>query len=163
MSTTKFSSLSRNFAFAVSSKPASRAQIDELRRSPASIKAISYWTTTGVVAFVLSTGGAAQLLQRPDNVDGLVHLGYPVYLGTILGFWKVLGAVALLVPRFPRLKEWAYAGCFFELTGAAASHALCGDGAGYVIGPLVFAALAVASWALRPQSRTLEVHLPAKT
>jgi hypothetical protein len=58
-----------------------------------------------------------------------VHLGYPLYFVTILGFWKVLGAMALLAPRFPRLKEWAYAGTFFEMTGAAASHAMSGNAA----------------------------------
>jgi hypothetical protein len=91
----------------------------------------------------------------------MVQLGYPVYLLTILGVWKLLGAIALLVPRFPRLKEWAYAGIFFEMTGAAASWALCGDNAS-ALGLLIFAALALASWALRPRSRILGVHFPAR-
>jgi len=82
---------------------------------------------------------------------------------TILGFWKVLGAIALFTPRFPRLKEWAYAGTFFELTGAVASHAVCGDSVGRFIWPGFFAVCAVASWALRPQSRTLGVFFSART
>jgi hypothetical protein len=89
----------------------------------------------------------------------LAHLGYPVYVLTILGWWKVLGAIVLLAPRLPRLKEWAYAGTVFDLTGAAASFALRGDSAG-LSGPLFLAVLALASWALRPPSRTLGILIP---
>jgi hypothetical protein len=83
-----------------------------------------------------------------------------MYFFAILGIWKVLGAIAILAPRFPRLKEWAYAGIFFDLTGAAASCAAVGGYGAYgfhVIAPLVIAGFAVASWALRPQSRTIGV------
>ena len=121
------------------------------------IKGIAYWVTTAMLAFGLLSGGAAQLAHQRETVTGIVHLGYPVYFITMIGFWKVLGAIALLAPRFPRLKEWAYAGTFFDLTGAAASHAACGDAAWHIIVTLMFAALAVASWALRPPSRTLGV------
>jgi hypothetical protein len=78
----------------------------------------------------------------------------------ILGLWKVLGAVAVLVPGFPRLKEWAYAGFFFDLTGAAASRAFAGDGAADILAPLGFLALVAASWALRPASRRLGTIVP---
>ena len=115
-------------------------------------KWIGSWVATGILGFVLFTGGAAQLARRPENVEGMVRLGYPLYLTTILGFWKVLAAVALLVPRFPRLKEWAYAGAFFELTGASASWAFTDGNLGHVVGPLIFAAVALASRALRPES-----------
>ena len=82
---------------------------------------IAYWTTTVLVAFFMS-GGIAQVMQVKATLDGFVHiLGYPPYFVAILGVWKVLGAIAILVPRFPRLKEWAYAGIFFDLTGAALS------------------------------------------
>jgi hypothetical protein len=93
-----------------------------------------------------------------------VLLGYPLYFFRILGFWKVLGAIAILVPRFPRLKEWAYAGIFFDLTGAAASVAAVGGYGAYafhVITPLIIAGLTVASWALRPESRTIGILIPA--
>lgn len=93
----------------------------------------------------------AELAHRPENVDGIVHLGYPVYFVTILGLWKVLGSIAVLAPRFPRLKEWAYAGIFFNMTGAAASHAVCRDATWHVAVTLTFAALSMVSWALRPQ------------
>jgi hypothetical protein len=76
----------------------------------------------------------------------------------------VLAAIAILVPRFPRLKEWAYAGIFFDLTGAAASVAAVGGYGAYafhIVAPLVLAVLTVASWALRPESRTIGVLLPA--
>jgi len=124
-------------------------------------KVIGYWATTAILAFLWRAGGAADLAHREETVEGMVHLGYPLYFVTILGFWKVLGAIALLAPRFPRLKEWAYAGTFFELTGAVASHAASGDSAGHLIWPGFFAVCAVASWALRPQSRTLGVLFPA--
>jgi hypothetical protein len=84
---------------------------------------------------------------------------------TILGIWKVLGAIAIVVPRYPRLKEWAYAGIFFNVTGAAASHAAAGDSGAYgwhVLVNLALAGLVVASWALRPESRTVGVLFPAK-
>jgi len=125
-------------------------------------KMIGYWATTAVVALELLAGGVTDLVHGPallfvgePVVEVLAHLGYPVYLLTILGVWKLLGAIALLAPRFPRLKEWAYAGTFIELTGASASGAARGDDVGTLLWPLIFAALA--SWALRPQSRTLGV------
>jgi uncharacterized membrane protein YphA (DoxX/SURF4 family) len=122
---------------------------------------IAYWVTTAILVFAIGSGGVAELAHLPANVEGIVHvLGYPRYFLTILGLWKVLGAIALLVPRFPRLKEWAYAGIFFNVTGAAASHAAVGDYGTYAFHVLVnlfLAVLVVASWALRPQSRTLRV------
>lgn len=126
-------------------------------------KTIAYWTTTVLVAFSMS-GGVAQLAHVQGVVDGFVRLGYPPYFVTILGFWKVLGAIAILVPRFPRLKEWAYAGIFFDLTGAAASCAAVGGYGAYgfhVLAPLILAGITVASWALRPESRTIGLLLPA--
>ena len=120
------------------------------------MKTISYWTTTVILALALLSGGAAELAGQRETVAGMVHLGYPVYFIMIIGFWKVLGAVALVVPRFPLLKEWAYAGIFFNMTGAAVSHAVCGEPVWHVIITLAFAVLAIASWALRPASRRLE-------
>ena len=128
-------------------------------------KTITYWTTTILVAFFIGSGGVAQLAHLPGTVDGFVHiLGYPRYFVTILGIWKVLGPLAILMPRFPRLKEWAYAGIFFDLTGAAASSAAVGGYGVYgfhILVPLFLAGLTVASWALRPQSRTVGVLFPA--
>jgi uncharacterized membrane protein YphA (DoxX/SURF4 family) len=119
-------------------------------------KSIGYWVITVMVAFFIGSGGAAELARMPGNVQGLVHLGYPVYFATIIGFWKVLGAIAILLPGFPRLKEWAYAGIFFNMTGAAATGMFSHSAAWHVIVDLVLAGLTVASWALRPPSRRLE-------
>jgi uncharacterized membrane protein YphA (DoxX/SURF4 family) len=124
-------------------------------------RSIAYWTTTGLVAFFIAGGGISQVAHVKGTVDGFVHiLHYPAYFVTILGVWKVLGPIAILVPRFPRLKEWAYAGIIFDLTGAAASSASVGVYGAYafhLLAPLLIAVLAVASWALRPPSRTLGV------
>jgi hypothetical protein len=121
-------------------------------------KTIVYWTMTILVALFMS-GGVAQIAQYIANPHGVVpELGYPMYFFAILGFWKVLGAIAILVPGFPRLKEWAYAGIFFDLTGAAASCAAVGGYGAYgfhVIAPLVITGFCVASWALRPESRKI--------
>ena len=128
-------------------------------------KNIVYWITTILVAFPIGSGGVAQLARLPATVDGFVHiLHYPLYFVTILGFWKVAGAIAILVPGFPRLKEWAYAGIFFDLTGAAASCAAVGGYGAYgfhVLAPLIIAVLAVTSWALRPESRRIGTLIPA--
>lgn len=122
-------------------------------------KTIAYWIATVLVAMPIGSGGVAQVGQYLANPHGIVPvLGYPMYFFAILGFWKVLGAIAILVPRFPRLKEWAYAGIFFDLTGAAASCAAVGGYGAYgfhVIAPLIITGFTVASWALRPPSRTL--------
>src|SRR5690349_2503746 len=84
-------------------------------------KIIVYWLTTALVVFELTMGGALDILRVPQ-VRGLIErLGYPAYFLLILGTWKLLGAVALVIPKFPRLKEWAYAGVLFDLTGAVAS------------------------------------------
>ena len=121
-------------------------------------KSVVYWTTTILVAFFM-TGGATQVMQYLHNPHGIVpELGYPMYFFAIIGVWKVLGAVAILVPGFPRLKEWAYAGIFFDLTGAAASFIAVGGYGAYgfhVIAPLIICGFTVTSWALRPDSRTI--------
>lgn len=116
---------------------------------------IGYWAATGLTAFAFAAGGAMDLSRSPQVLEGVRHLGYPAYFAVILGVWKLLGALAIVAPRTPRLKEWAYAGIAFDLTGAAASHMASGDDAGKVMTPLVLLAIAAASWALRPASRTL--------
>ena len=128
-------------------------------------RSILYWVTTILVAVPIGSGGIAQVAHQQQNVDGFVRvLGYPLYFVTVLGVWKVLGAIAILVPRFPRLKEWAYAGIIFDLTGAAASWAAVGGSgeAFHILAPLIIAGFAMASWALRPQTRTVGVIFPGK-
>ncbi|CAN96481.1 conserved membrane hypothetical protein [Sorangium cellulosum So ce56] len=129
---------------------------------------VAYWVTTGWVALGMVSGGVAHVLHVPASVDGFVRLGYPLHFVTLLGIWKILGALALMAPRFPRLKEWAYAGIVFDLTGAAFAWAVVGasdsvSNAGHILAPLVGLALAVTSWALRPDSRRLPepLHRPS--
>ena len=131
-------------------------------RATVKLKTIAYWVTTAIIEFELLVGGIADLVHGrvllvagPPVVDVLAHLGYPAYLLTILGIWKLLAAIALAVPGFPRLKEWAYAGVFFHMTGAAASWIAIGDKTGEFVTPTVFAAFALASWALRPPERIM--------
>jgi uncharacterized membrane protein YphA (DoxX/SURF4 family) len=116
---------------------------------------VIYWTTTIITAIAFVTGGAAYLARADAPVQGMAALGYPTYFVGILGVWKVLGGIAILSPRLPRLKEWAYAGIAFDLTGAAFSHATIGDPILKVVVPLVLLGIAAASWAFRPASRKL--------
>lgn len=120
-----------------------------------STRSACYWTATALTAFVFLSGGAAYLARVDAPVHGLAALGYPPYFVKILGAWKLLGGAAILAPRLPRLKEWAYAGIAFDLSGASFSHAAAGDPAWHVIVPLALLALAAVSWALRPPSRVL--------
>ena len=117
-----------------------------------------YWITTVLFALAIGGSGIADLVHAPPIVEGFGHLGYPVYLMTLLGIWKLLGVVAILAPRLPRLKEWAYAGFFFELSGAAFSHVVAGVGS--PVAPIVLASLAIASWALRSDERLLGSLVP---
>ena len=116
-------------------------------------RVIGYWVTTGLFAATFLAAGAAELASDPGALASTVALGYPAYVLTILGAWKVLSVPVLLAPRLPRLKEWAYAGIFFDLSGAAASHAFSGDPPGRIATPLVLLLVAAASWVLRPPSR----------
>lgn len=118
---------------------------------------IVYWTSTGLLCLGMFAGGLAQLLQAKPNVDGIVRLGYPLYLLTILGIWKLLGVAALLIPKRPLLKEWAYAGFFFVMTGAVFSHIASGEGFAEFSAPLIFAALTAVSWYFRPIDRKITI------
>jgi hypothetical protein len=103
------------------------------------------------------SGGVAYLLRAEPTAQGITALGYPTYFLTILGFWKLLGGLAILAPRMQLVKEWAYAGIVFDFTGAAWSHVAVGDPAPKALVPLVLLLVTVASWALRPASRRLGI------
>jgi uncharacterized membrane protein YphA (DoxX/SURF4 family) len=134
-----------------------RLAVARPRRSPMNRKLplIGYWVSTWLVAAAFLFTGVMDVARPPFTVAFLAHLGYPLYFDVLIGVWKLLGGIAILAPRLPRVKEWAYAGIFFDLTGAAFSHAAMDDAAREVMVPLVLAALAVTSWSLRPQSHGL--------
>ena len=128
-------------------------------------KLIGYWVATAAFALQMLIAGIGELTASHGLVQILVHLGYPLYLLTVLGVWKLLGVIALLVPGFPRLKEWAYAGFFFDLTGAAVSGIArggVGDPGTVIWMPIILTLIALTSWALRPSSRTLGVLFPRR-
>jgi hypothetical protein len=119
---------------------------------------VAYWTVTIILAFSIALSGIGQLMRYGGNVDLVTDIGFPLYVTNILGGWKLLGVIAIVMPGFLRLKEWAYSGIFFLMTGAALSHAFANDYGDYgfhIILPLFYAALGIASWALRPKSRKL--------
>jgi hypothetical protein len=124
------------------------------------LRFIAYWLFTLPVAWEMVAGAMWDLLQIEYVRTVMVHLGYPLYFLFIIGVWKLPCAVTLLVPRFPRLKEWAYAGAFFNYTGAAASHLFVGDATSKWVGPLAFAAFTLGSWALRPEDRRFSQGAP---
>jgi hypothetical protein len=115
---------------------------------------IGYWVTTGLLVFCM-TGGIFELLGMHTTKDGLMRLGYPSYILPALGLGKILAILALLWPGLPRLKEWAYAGIFFNMLGAVVSHVACHDPAWSIVVTATIAALTLVSWALRPHSRRL--------
>jgi uncharacterized membrane protein YphA (DoxX/SURF4 family) len=107
------------------------------------------WLVTVPVCLAFLLSGIANLVHFPHVARDMAHLGYPPYFSSILGTWKILGALVVATPGFPRLKEWAYAGMMFDLTGAAISRGVMGDGPAGVVPPLVLASLVLASWLLR--------------
>lgn len=116
---------------------------------------IIYWIATIWLSLGMVSTGIVQLIQMKEEADMFAHLGYPAYLLTILGVWKLLGVVAVLVPKFPLVKEWAYAGFFFCMSGAVFSHIASGDGGKEFFGPLLLIVLTVVSWYFRPDDRKL--------
>lgn len=116
---------------------------------------VLFWLVTGLLAFGMLAGGTGQLLHAQFNVDGMRQLGYPLYLLSLIGAWKLAGILVILLPGWRLAKEWAYAGFFFLLSGATVSHLANGDGFDGALPSFVFACLTMASWSLRPASRRL--------
>ena len=117
-------------------------------------RVVAYWVSTALLALELALGGLWDVLRVPQVREVTDRLGYPAYFLVILGVWKLFGAIAMIVPRFPRLKEWAYAGVVFNLTGALASHiASRVIEAGTLVYLFVMMGVTATSWALRPPSR----------
>lgn len=118
------------------------------------MRSLTYWISTTLISFSMLSGGVAYLAHAGFAAPGVEALGYPSYFLTILGGWKVLGGAAIVAPGMPRVKEWAYAGIAFDLTGAALSHLAVGNPV-KVIAPVVLLGIMALSWALRPANRTL--------
>lgn len=116
---------------------------------------IIYWIATAWLSLGMLSTGIVQLIPLKEETDMMTHLGYPLYFLTILGVWKILGVVAVLAPRLPLLKEWAYAGFFFAMSGAVLSHLAAGDAAIEYFGPSLLLVLTTVSWYFRPADRTL--------
>lgn len=116
---------------------------------------IIYWIATGFLALGMTAGGVQQLLQIGGYVPIVTGLGYPVYMLSILGAWKLLGVIAILVPGFPLIKEWAYAGFFFAMSGAAISHFTMGQPFVEAMPSLILLTMTVISWYFRPEERRL--------
>lgn len=114
---------------------------------------IIYWVATLWLSLGMVSTGIVQLIKMKEEVDLFTRLGYPVYFLTILGIWKLLGVIAILVPKFPLVKEWAYAGFFFAMSGAILSHIANGDPVIESFGPLLLLVLTVVSWYFRPADR----------
>lgn len=116
---------------------------------------IIYWVATVWLSLGMVSTGIVQLIKMKEEADMMAHLGYPLYFLTLLGIWKILGVVAVLVPKFTLLKEWAYAGFFFSMSGAIYSHIASGDDAKELFGPVLLLILTVVSWYFRPAERKL--------
>lgn len=116
---------------------------------------IIYWIATSWLALGMLSTAAIQLFHVQEEVDEIVRLGYPVYFLTILGTWKLLGVVVLLIPRSALLKEWAYAGFFFAMSGATFSRLAAGDPIGKIAPSLLLLVLVLVSWYFRPMDRKL--------
>jgi len=121
---------------------------------------IIYWIATIWLSLGMISTGVVQLFKTnagQGGLDMIIHLGYPAYLLTILGTWKILGVVALLIPKFPLLKEWAYAGFFFITSGAIFSHIAAGDKIVELVPGLLLLVLTIVSWYFRPAGRKIAV------
>lgn len=116
---------------------------------------IIYWISTLWLALGMLSSGIVQIIKLKEEVDMMTHLGYPLYFLTILGVWKILGVVAVLIPKFPLLKEWAYAGFFFTMSGAFFSHIALGDSINDTLPSLLLLALIIVSWYFRPAERKI--------
>jgi hypothetical protein len=116
---------------------------------------IIYWVATVWLALGMTSTAIVQLIKMEEEVTNFTDLGYPIYLMTLLGVWKLLGVIAILIPKYPLLKEWAYAGFFFAMSGAVISHIVVQDAAITLFGPILLLVLTVISWYFRPAERRI--------
>lgn len=118
---------------------------------------IIYWVATLWMALGMVSTGGVQLMRVDEEVESMARLGYPLYFLTILGTWKILGTVAVLIPKFPLLKEWAYAGFFFAMTGATISRIASHEPVTAALPSMFLLLLVILSWYFRPADRRVVV------
>jgi uncharacterized membrane protein YphA (DoxX/SURF4 family) len=116
---------------------------------------IIYWISTIWLSLGMLSSGIVQLFKVKEQTDFILDMGYPVYFLTILGIWKILGVVVLLIPKFPLLKEWAYAGFFLAMSGAIFSHLALGHPINEIFPPMLLLVLTMVSWYFRPGERKI--------
>jgi uncharacterized membrane protein YphA (DoxX/SURF4 family) len=116
---------------------------------------IIYWIATAWLSLGMLSTGVVQLIKMKEEADMFTRLGYPSYLLTLIGVWKILGVAAILIPKYPVLKEWAYAGFFFVMSGAIASHLAVNDAVKELFGPSLLLVLTAVSWYFRPADRKM--------
>ena len=116
---------------------------------------IIYWVATALLCAGMTGSGISQIIHLNEMNELIAHVGYPLYFMYIIGVWKLLGVIAILIPKYPLLKEWAYAGFFFLLTGALVSHIFMGDTGKAIFGPLFQTIFVIVSWYFRPASRKI--------
>lgn len=116
---------------------------------------IIYWIATIWLALGMVSTAIVQLLKVKEEVDTITSLGYPEYFLTIIGVWKILGVIAILIPKFTLVKEWAYAGFFFVMSGAMISHTATGGTFIDAAPSLLLLTLTIISWYFRPVNRKL--------
>lgn len=116
---------------------------------------IIYWVTTIWLSLGFLSSGIVQLLKVDSEIEFIINMGYPIYFLPLLGVWKVLGVIAVLIPKFPLVKEWAYAGFFFTMSGAIYSHMALSHTISEIAPPLLLLVLTAISWYLRPTNRKL--------
>ncbi len=116
---------------------------------------IIYWIFTIWMSLGMVSTAIVQLIGRKEETEMIQNLGYPLYFMTLLGVWKILGVIVVLAPKLPLLKEWAYAGFFFAMTGAAYSHIVSGHSFTEIFPSLLLLALTFLSWYLRPPGRKI--------
>lgn len=116
-------------------------------------KKITYWVSTTFLSFGMLAGGIQQMLQTGGYNEIVTQLGYPLYLLSILGTWKILGVIAILIPKKPLLKEWAYAGFFFVMSGATISHLAIGQAITEALPSIILLLVTITSWYFRPHNR----------
>lgn len=123
---------------------------------------IIYWVATIWLSLGMASTGIVQSIRMEEEVQKMATLGYPSYFLVLLGIWKLLGVIAILIPRYPLLKEWAYAGFFFTMSGAIISHLAIQDDLKEYFGPVLLLVLTIISWYFRPVNRKMNLVIEDK-